>query len=168
MALFNGFRFMQCSSWELLSSTPNNTSEVLGAVKNTPYIKTNTGQVLCLVDLEWSNCITPSFGFQSTTAPFWTMKSLSQNFVEANIKQIIRSDGYLQTDYYSLLSNGNIFSCSTSLENEINKIFSSSKLFWLLIPMIGFGLSISAFFKSFAQEGDPSYWDFWGRGLKIK
>ena len=166
--LFNGFRFTQCSSWDLLPSTPEGTSEILGAVKNTPYLKTNTGKVFCLSNQEWSNCISPAYDFEIDSAPFWTMKTITQYVKSGNIKQVIRSNGYLKTNYYMLLMNGDIYNCSTSIKDEINQILSSSQLFVILIPVVGFGLSLVFFIKFFLREGDPTFWDFWGRGTKIK
>ena len=168
ITLFNGFRFTQCSSWNQLPSAPENTSEILGAVKNTPFLRTNTGQIFCLNDQEWSTCITPAYSFEIDTAPFWSIKMLSQNLKSGHIKQVIRSNGYLKTNYYTLLTNGEIYHCSTSIEDEINQVLSSPQLFVILIPTLGFGLSLAFFIKSFLREGDPTFWDFWGRGKKIK
>lgn len=168
LAIFDGLRFMQCPAWVPVQPPPQPPVALLGTVRNRLYIETANHLSYCLRQGQWTNCLLPPYGFQPDRAPAWLMSRFESAFPNGTASQVIRSDGFSEVIYYSLLTDKRVFSCSTNFSAEIENIFSSGLFLWLLIPMIGMIWSAISFFKIFIEHGEPTLWDFWGRGERIK
>jgi hypothetical protein len=168
LTVFNALRFTQCPAWVSLQPPPENPVALLGAPINRLYIETKDGVVYCFKHGGWSKCSRPSDDFQSDMAPAWLIDKFSSAFQQKNPLQVIRSNGFFEVSYYSLLADKKIYSCSTNIEAEMENIFSSGAFVWLLIPLSGLAWSIFTFVKLFIKYGQPTLWDFWGRGQRIK
>ena len=168
LTIFNALRFTQCPAWVLLQKPPGNPVALLGAPINRLYIETADRSVYCFKHGGWSNCSRPSDDFQSDIAPAWLIDKFSSAFQQKNPLQVIRSNGFFEVSYYSLLPDRQIYTCSTNIEAEMENIFSSGAFVWLLLPLSGLAWSILTFVNLFIKYGQPTLWDFWGRGERIK
>jgi hypothetical protein len=169
LTIFNAIRFTQCPSWILLQPPPENPVALLGAPVNRLYIETENKSVYCLRRGQWSKCTLPPYDeLQSNMAPTWLIDNFSSAFQQSGVLQVIRSDSFFEVSYYSLLTDKRVFSCSTNIDTEIENIFRSGLFVWLLIPLLGMAWSIASFVNLFIKYGQPTLWDFWGRGERIK
>ena len=164
----NALRFMQCSTWNVIQNPPEQTHILLGTLRNRLYIETTSGSVYCLNQKTWSKCTLPPYDLQPDIAPSWLTNILETIFQKGDIFQTIRSDSFIDTRYYLLLSNKQIFTCNTSFDVEAKNITHSWYFMWLIIPIIGVIWSIVSFLNIFIKYGQPTLWDFWGRGERIK
>jgi len=168
LIIFNALRFTQCPAWVLLPPPPANPVVLLGAPLNRLYIQTEDKSIYCLKRGQWSTCGLPTDDLQPDMAPAWLIDNFGSAFQQSNLLQVIRSNSFFNVSYYSLLADKRVYTCSTNLEKEMENIFSSGMFVWLLIPLSGLAWSIITFVNLFIQYGQPTLWDFWGRGQRIK
>lgn len=168
LTVFNALRFTQCPSWVLLQQPPGNTVALLGAPLNRLYVETENKSVYCLRQGKWANCAHLQDDSEPDMAPAWLMNNFSAAFEGGNVLQVIRANGFFDMNYYSLHKDGRVYSCSTNINAELENIISSGAFTWLLIPLAGMVWSIATFVGLFIKHGQPTLWDFWGRGERIK
>jgi hypothetical protein len=170
LAIFNALRFTQCPAWVLLQPPPAQPVALLGAPINRLYIQTENKSVYCLKRGQWSKCALLPADLQPDMAPAWLIDNFSSAFQQNNLLQVIRSNtnSFFEVSYYSLLADQRVYTCSTNIEIEMENILSSGMFVWLLIPLSGLAWSIITFVNLFIKHGQPTLWDFWGRGQRIK
>lgn len=166
--ILNALRFIQCPSWIAIQTPPEKAGILLGTLRNRLYIKTTTNTIYCLGQNQWTPCNLPPYDLQPDNAPSWVIRFLEAGFQNNSVLQAIRSDSFVNTNYYSLLPNGHVFVCPTSFSAETENIIRSGSLVWLIIPSVGIIWSIISFLNIFIKYGQPTFWDFWGRGERIK
>jgi hypothetical protein len=162
LTIFNALRFIQCSSWVLLQEPPEKAVVLLGTSLNRPYVRTTSGSIYCFEKSQWSECLLPPHELEPVSAPAWLNGKLQANFPNSDLLQVIRSDGFSEINYYSLLADGRLLVCSTNSSAEIGNMLHSGLFVWLLIPALAMILSVVSFFKIFIKYGQPTLSDFWG------
>ena len=168
ITVFNLFGFTKCTAWNLIQSAPRDDVRIIGALKNSIYVQTQDGAIYCNAQNGWNKCNISTFVFSHKDAPQW-FKSFKFIPEDAAVVQIARTgndfSGYSNV---VLLENKHIWVCPYSLKSEIEQLVSSGAVIWLVIPAaIGLGCLLW-FLMIFAESGSPTFWDFLGRGTKVK
>ena len=166
--IFNALRFLQCTSWVLLPIVPEKPDALLGTLNGGLFIETASKSIYCYKQNQWSKCIRPSYKFRPDVAPSWLTNALETEFEDGSVLQVIRAGNLSHITYHSLLADRRIFSCSTNFNTEIENIFRSGLFLWLLVPAIAIIWSVVSLVSIFIKYGQPTLWDFWGRGTRIK
>ena len=168
--IFDALRFTQCSSWTELQLPPKKVITLLGTFQNRLYVETIDKSVYCLVQNRWAKCILSPYSLNPDNAPPWLINYFKTTFQKSTVLQLIRGDNFsvVAYSYYTLGENGQIFSCSTNFNSEVVKILFSGSVMWLIIPIVIGVWSVMTFINISIKEGSPTFWDFWGRGTKIK
>lgn len=158
-------RFKQCGAWVELPRIPVKDPELAGTLNNLPYVRSSNSSLYCLKEGQWKICSSPAWGLKPDRAPAW----LAQYFYkDEKISQWIRGDKPVDVNYFRLLEDGRFYTCKTNLQNEADQILLSGSVLWLFPPaMIGI-LCVVKFFQLFFEYGDPTMWDWSGKGTKIK
>jgi len=167
-AIFNVLRFLQCSSWVLLQKPPENPAALLGTLNNRLFIETEDKSIYCYKQDQWSKCVLPPYKLRSDLAPSWLNPEFETKFDNRSVLQVIRTGNFSHTTYYSLLTDRQVFLCSTNFNAELENIFRSGLFLWLLVPAIAIIWSVVSLINIFIKYGQPTLWDFWGRGTRIK
>lgn len=82
--------------------------------------------------------------------------------------QLTRMGDVSGNSYYALLDNNQIWVCRTDFFSELEHILTSRAVLWLILPA-GIGIWCAAIvLKIFAEEASPTWWDFGGRGTRVK
>jgi hypothetical protein len=168
LTIFNGLRFIQCSAWVALRPPPENIVTLLGAPLDRLHIQTENKSIYCLDQGQWSKCLLSPYETEPDSAPTWLIGRLESIPQNDGILQVIRAGSLSNVTYYSLLADGRIFACSTNFTAEVENMFRSGSFVWLLIPTLAMLWSAVSFFDIFIKYGQPTLWDFWGRGERIK
>jgi hypothetical protein len=169
LTVFNLLGFTNCTEWKFIGSVPREDVRIIGALKNIAYLQTQDGKIYCNTQNGWKECTVPTFVLTHKDAPAWFNPWFKAIPAEAKAVQLtIAGDYYSGQDYFALLNDGQIWSCSKNFKLETERIVQSGAVIWLIIPA-AIGLGCAAWFMQiFIQNGSPTQWDFWGRGTKIK
>jgi hypothetical protein len=101
-------------------------------------------------------------------APAWLNPYFTPISEQSSAIQLARVEEVTKASYYALLENRQIWVCQTDFFSELEHILFSRAVLWL-IPPAGIGLWCAVIFmKIFIEEGKPTWWDFWGRGTRVK
>ena len=109
-------------------------------------------------------CLQPSIISAPSNARPWVMSQVQ----DGKPLQLIRGGPPTEVTYYTLTANGNMASCVTDFKSEVNGIIDSGAVFLLLIPV---GIIVwcgIVFMRMFIRHGEPTLWDWSGRGTRIK
>jgi hypothetical protein len=166
--IFNALRFTQCSSWAELQPPPKQVTTLLGTFQNRLYVKTIDKSVYCSNQNQWAECLLSPYSLNPDKAPRWLINYFETVFQKSTVLQLIRGGNFSTVAYYTLGENGQIFACFTDFNWEVEKIFLSGSFMWLLIPFVLGVWSVMTFINIYINEGSPTFWDFWGKGTKIK
>ena len=166
--ILNALRFIQCSTWVLLQKPPEQAVVLLGALHSRLYVEAESESVYCWHQGQWSKCALPPYELQPDLAPAWLIRRLESTFQIGSILQVMRSGSFADVTYYSLLADRRVFACSTNFSSEMENIFRSGSFVWLLIPTMAIIGSVVSFVAIFIKSGQPTLWDFWGKGERIK
>ncbi len=166
--IFSLLRFSRCSPWTALPSAPEKPVRLVDAFDDRVYVQAADETTYCHNAQGWRTCNMSPFPPKFVSAPEW----LTARFVSipdfGEIAQLARARTMLNVQYYALLENGNVWSCLTTIGAESENVFRSSAILLLLIP---FGLACWCFYSLLMiqiRRGEPTLWDFFGRGTRIK
>lgn len=166
--IFSALRFLGCSSWSLLPATPQKVATLQGVLHGKFYVKSEGEQIYCFQLNHWTRCNLPLYELHSEQAPVWIMDRIASDFRNTSVDQAIRAGSFDEGAYYLLLDDGQILTCETSLRLELENMLRSGLFLWLLLPFVAFIWSIVAFGNIFIRHAQPTLWDWWGRGERIK
>jgi hypothetical protein len=168
ITVLNLFGYTQCVGWKFIQSAPAEDARIIGALENNIYTQTRDGTVYCGTQNGWSECTISTFVVSHKNAPQWFN---SFDFIpeDAAVVQMTRAgNDFAGYSNIVLLENKHIWACPYSLRSEMDQLVASGRVIWIVIPVVlGFGCLLW-FLMIFAQSGLPTFWDFWGRGTKIK
>lgn len=168
LAIFNALRFIQCSPWASLQKPPGDADALLGTPLKRLYVRTTNNAIYCLAKEQWSKCTLPPYALQPDEAPAWLAGRLEANFQTGPVLQVIRAGSISDVTYYALLADRRLLACSTNFTIEVENTFQSSLFVWLLIPTGGILWCSAWFINIVIKYGQPTYWDFSGRGRRVK
>jgi hypothetical protein len=169
ITIFSLFGYINCTNWDFFLPAPSNDVRIIGALKNTIYVQSQDGTIYCNAQNGWKKCGISTFVVSHKDAPRWLNSYFKFIPEDVAVIQIARAgNDYLGYSNVALLENRHIWSCPYSFKSEVDQLMSSGAVIWLVIPaVIGFGCMLW-FLKIFAESGSPTYWDFWGRGTRVK
>lgn len=169
IGIFSLLRFMNCPTWELFKSAPIENAVIIGAWDEQVYLQSSGSPIYCNEKDQWAACSPPVYFLSQTNAPLWFTDSFFNSPENSKVKQLSRMEIFPTTiKYYLLSENGKIWSCTTTFSAEINRSLSSWTAIWLIIPT-AIGIWCMVWFMNiFIKTGDPTLWDFFGHGEKIK
>ena len=166
--IFGLLQFTNCPSWDFVQPAPNGDARIIGATGEKVYLQTGNGPIYCNMQNQWQECAISTFVLSHKDAPAWLhsyFKSIPQ---QTFVVQLTRVGDITGNSYYALLDNNQIWVCRTNFFSELEYILSSRTVLWLILPA-GIGIWCAAvFLKIFAEEASPTWWDFWGRGTRVK
>ncbi|HEX2998007.1 MAG TPA: hypothetical protein VHP14_24495 [Anaerolineales bacterium] len=166
--IFGLLQFTNCPAWGFVQSTPNSDVRIIGALKEKVYLQAGDGTIHCNAQNQWQNCVMSTFVLSHKDAPVWLHPYFSSVPEHASVTQLTRMGDVSGNSYYALLDNNQIWACQTDFFSELKHILTSRAVLWLILPA-GIGLWCAAVvLKIFAEEASPTWWDFGGRGTKVK
>jgi len=162
MEVFDALRYRQCTDWHPLPPT-GWVVHLSGVGQDRVYARTLDGSTYCYTD-HWQACQMSSMVSTPVNANDWVRSQIQ----DEEPVELIRGGSLTEVTYYTLTKDGIVSSCSTDFKTELNSIINSIAIIWLLIP-IGIGIwSAIVDIKMFIDHGEPTLWDWFGRGTKIK
>ena len=166
--LFDLLRFGHCQDWSALPPAPGSFSQVAGVLPNRLYLQAAGEQGCCLDAGHWSACELPSDLSAPVEAPLVWAGSWASLPDGPGLVDLARGGSWVQVRYIARVENGSLWSCQTNLNAELEAMLASGQIVWLAIPPGLGGLGAWAFFSIVASEGQPTFWDFFGRGRRVK
>ncbi len=114
---------------------------------------------------KWTPAVTmPYSAFTPSHARDWVRSQV----LDGKSVNLIRGGFPTRITYYAVMENGNILSCSTDMKTELEGILNSWAITLILLP-IGLGIwSGVVLMKMFIENGQPTLWDWSGRGTQVK
>lgn len=166
--VLDAVRFTTCTPWFELPAPPEPISALQGAFDDRLYAASGDRATVCLADNHWSACALPPYGVPSAQAPAWLIDLFPGGFFQPGVSAAVRSGAPANLTYHYLLADHRIFTCATDLDAELDGILKSGAWLWLLPPALAAAWSVYTFTRIFVQTGQPTWWDFWGKGRRIK
>jgi hypothetical protein len=160
--------FTHCSAWFPLSDPPEKVDRFIDVFGENVYLQTNEEGIYCFQQSQWKKCMLPPYRAKLHTAPNWLVSNFISLPSQDGITQLIRANKFLDSTYYALSESGKVWACSTDFETQFAGMYHSGAIMLLVVP---FGLacwSAGSFLNIFARYANPVYWDFLGRGTRIK
>ncbi|MCB9111014.1 MAG: hypothetical protein H6634_07175 [Anaerolineales bacterium] len=163
--IFGLLGYTHCTDWQFFESAPRGNFRIVNIVKDKIYLRSQDGTLYCTISGQWQKCSPPVFESTQEDAPIWLHSYFTLPAAQAEPIQLTRISS---RNYFALLENGEIWSCSTNFQTESNQIVHSRAVILLVIPaLIGFAC-FAIFMKIFIERGSPVLWDFFGRGRRVK
>jgi hypothetical protein len=160
--LFDALRYITCTPWTRLPASPQPAAQLLAGMSRTIYLNDSSGRVYCFTHGAWGRCTYPTFNTLSKDPPGWVRPFLSPKEIQEQLVDLHRNDNIVAIDYYALGQSRAIYQCSTSFQDETNRILLSSSGLVLLVPAIIALVALVIFLRIAMMEGQPRYHDLDG------
>jgi len=162
--VFDALRFLQCTEWHPLLPPPGWVVHLSGTGRDRVYAKTLDGTTYCYTDHWTTACTISPYASTPASARKWVRSQIQ----DEEPTELIRGGSPTEVTYYKLAKDGIVSSCSTDFKSEVNGMIDSGAI---ILPLIPIGIIIWCgviFMKMFIGHGEPTLWDWSGRGTKIK